>query len=42
LKDRELGEATGLTVQLRYDHDTGRMVEFHEDYDDDVDPDELF
>ena len=41
LKDRELGEATGLTVQLRYDHSTGRMVEFHEDYED-VDVDELF
>jgi len=28
LKDRELGEATGLVVDLKYDHQTGRFEEF--------------
>ena len=28
LKDRELGEATGLVVDLKYDQDTGRFDEF--------------
>lgn len=28
LKDRELGEATGLIVPLQYDQDTGRLPEF--------------
>lgn len=28
LKDRELGEATGLVVPLQFDHDSGRLLEF--------------
>lgn len=34
LKDREMGEAAGLTIQLKYDHSIGRMIEYNGDEED--------
>jgi twinkle protein len=35
LKDREMGEATGQTILLKYDHEIGRMIEI-EDIKEDI------